>query len=987
MAGLSNSGRSLLKATYVPLKIQPAGRPVDSNLGTGPNVMMKVAFVRSLNFRPSEMKALENHHVLGRTMLRAPAHPLKGKRSTLSLVEVAKDVTSDLSPALMITHGPLLAGATASNLQSLAQGVQTLREKQLTDVSAAFSKITLDYADSVGTTTEFASRAQVVNWALQTRHPLAAYLLQVAGDYSHKVTTSQYGAIITLDNTIAESVAATKSAVDDFLLQFSFQPVGYLHLERLEMVPVGIEHGELVYSVPLTPKETVNISHREWSETTKTFESLVSESFDGFSELGVIEKTDVATATGSETKHSSAFDVNGNVQFSYSGNPYSVTTSAGVDYQAKTDDSTSVKDSHAHSMAITRMASARTRREHKQSFRVTSISGAEDLAVRTLSNPTDNPMRFDYFRLMRRWQVDLIRYGKRMTYDLVVPNPGSSLASKVSELSQLNQFLTKDHKFLLSPSDVNDSNYQTLSTQYGVALDAPPASPGDMAQGADLAATDNMWDYANLQFVVPDDYEVQSARVWAEYTFHGDPDKKLWFGVRDGAFKPEVPQIGGGGNAAVTTAIYDSDDLATDPNRLFSKSLEGRSGQITVDYMWYHVDKGRMTASLVLQPKRAAYTSWQMKSWDALREADSNQFAAALKTAQERQGQLQKEIADYDSLTLRRMEREEIMRLVLLWIFGPSFEFVPSFYEQLVFGTTPPDPATTDAVDTAFPDPAAIPSDWDSVRKFGEFIKFINNAVEWENVLFFSYPYFWDLIQNWPFKKFLYHPDSDHRVFLRAGCARVVLTVRPGFETAFANLVDYFTLPNHTTPDPNAPKTPYVTIGEEVRNYAMTNYEHIPPANPDNNVRPLLHPLQIRAWKEMQDIITLIQRFNLDKHANPPGGVPLDPDVVIYPGQLADLAYLVPLVDADTNKTLVANLPLKDPFGHDYAYSSPGEHGEDYDLVCYGKSGNQVTSGDGLDAWITSYAEGNVVSRWFEYTPTSALDVIVTVGEPKPALM
>ena len=51
----------------------------------------------------------------------------------------------------------------------------------------------------------------------------------------------------------------------------------------------------------------------------------------------------------------------------------------------------------------------------------------------------------------------------------------------------------------------------------------------------------------------------------------------------------------------------------------------------------------------------------------------------------------------------------------------------------------------------------------------GEFIKYIHNAIEWENVLYFTYPYFWDDNKLWDLKKFLYHPDPTHRTFLALG--------------------------------------------------------------------------------------------------------------------------------------------------------------------------------------------------------------------------
>jgi hypothetical protein len=775
---------------------------------------------------------------------------------------------------------------------------------------------------------------------------------------------------MSLVQQLTQDTAATKTLIDDFLLTFSFQPAGWLHLERLEMNPVGIEDGELVYSVPLTPKETVNITHREWSQTTSTFETLVSDIFEGFSEKGVTNKTDVATALSNEDKHSSAFDVNGQVSFSYSGNPYSVTTSAGVDYSTKADADRSVKDSQAHSLAITQTASARTRREHKQSFRVSSVAGSQDLSVRILTNPSDSQtMRADYFRMMRRWQVDLIRYGLRMTYDLVIPNPGYALAGKVMELKALTARIAADYVFDLTLSDITPLTWQDHAQSIGADVDPPPAPVVQMMQSGPLTQSIDKFTFSTLMFNIPDGYAAATGRFTAQVHI-GDADynsgHRAQIAVLNEAGSGEFPNKDGSFDIPLTPA-----------------SIIGRTGNVALMYLYNNVESGGFVATVDATPTKDSILAWQVKALNQLRQADEAAFAANIQKLKERNAQLEAEIANYDSLTLRRMEREEIMRLVLQWIFGPSFQLVPTLFEQLVWPNYLNNPPAIDPnAEFAFPDPADIGADWDSVRKYGEFIKFLNNAIEWENVLFFCYPYFWDLVENWPFKRFLVHPDPDHRVFLRAGCARVVLTVRPGFETQFAGLVDYFTLPGHPHPDPNAPPTPYVTIGQEIQNYAMTNYSHVPPANPDNNVRPQLYPLQIRAWKEMQDIMTVLEAYNKQQHlANPS----LDPNVKIYPQTLSDKGFtsLVPLADASGN-IIVPALVVNDPWKRPYVYSSPGEHGEDYDLVTYGASGDSKVNGDELDAWITSWAEGNIVSRWYEYTPTSALDVAVAFNPPQP---
>jgi hypothetical protein len=112
---------------------------------------------------------------------------------------------------------------------------------------------------------------------------------------------------------------------------------------------------------------------------------------------------------------------------------------------------------------------------------------------------------------------------------------------------------------------------------------------------------------------------------------------------------------------------------------------------------------------------------------------------------------------------------------------------------------------------------------------FGEFVKYLHQAIEWENVLYFVYPYFWDNPRNHKLKRFLHHPDSLHRAFLRGGAARVVLTIRPGFEESFTRLFETGTLDDELESD-----HPYVTIAQEIRAYAATHY----PGIPDSNATP-----------------------------------------------------------------------------------------------------------------------------------------------------
>lgn len=79
------------------------------------------------------------------------------------------------------------------------------------------------------------------------------------------------------------------------------QPLGMLNLERIEMVPAGIERGELVATVPLAPGEETAVTHKEWSVTSKEFTTIVTDSLESISETGVTDNTDLSQSTTRRT--------------------------------------------------------------------------------------------------------------------------------------------------------------------------------------------------------------------------------------------------------------------------------------------------------------------------------------------------------------------------------------------------------------------------------------------------------------------------------------------------------------------------------------------------------------------------------------------------------------------------------------------------------------------------------------------------------------
>ena len=319
--------------------------------------------------------------------------------------------------------------------------------------------------------------------------------------------------------------------VKDYNLYYAMQqqnePIGMMHLERLNFIPAGIERGELMSSVPLSPGEEVNISHKEWSNTSEEFDRIVTDYLEHYSEEGVVEKSELSQSTSPQHQHTSGFNMSVTATGGYG--PVSVTTSMG--YNVADSASASEATARQQSSEVTRKAASRTRKEHKVSFKVASAAGTEDQAVRKIKNPFDDKAtRIDFYQLVRKWQVDLYRYGVRLTYDLTIPEPGSDVLSKIMEINDLRADLEEPFgptgmatwsNFALKPGEVTRANYTQKAAQYGASIEPPPPKYVKIVKSfsrnwANVDET-KYGQYVSNDVEMPDGYQVFSARAGDGY--------------------------------------------------------------------------------------------------------------------------------------------------------------------------------------------------------------------------------------------------------------------------------------------------------------------------------------------------------------------------------------------------------------------------------------------------------------------------------------
>ena len=775
MANLTNSTTKVLRASYA------AGPSVTVPLSGG--AVRKSTFVQQLNLQPGEVDAVQS--TLSTTDAAATNYINRDNPSFWTLLRQFEG--TPLSS--QIPSPSAFVNVTDSDLTAFGNALVTLRQ-------------------------------QAVESLKQTT---AAPLVSTDARASSTDTAQKLGSALNLLN---RAVVANKGLANSI----TASPVGWLNLERLEMTPAGIERGDLIATVPLAPKEHTFVAQKEWSVISQEFTTIVTDSLDNYSETGVTENTQLAQSTTSQVAHNNQSNVtasaSGGVNFVVASGSASGSTS----FTSQDQNSTSATASRQNAITTTRNASTRVRSSHKTTISTTTVTGTSQSTTRKIENPSaTDPMRIDYFSLMRKWYVALYRYGLRLTYDVTVPEPGAALREIYANLARLQSQANEVFTFPIKHSDITPGNYLVLADKYSV--DVPPPPEAEQIQPVnDLEFSGGHVGYKMKQITVPDGCWIskiiftnllQGGGVHIVFTpINGNgleysPDHNHDPGTIDPTMSPQNDLCNGG---------------------IFLYHATG-TVELAMTYTRQTTGTGFANFLVHFEPTDVAMSQWTSSVWTALYNAAQSQFYARQQSINAQISALQNQLSNVDTLTLRREENDEIMRCVLRWLLGPNFAFMPNAVTA-AYSAAAKAAASGDAKEEEMhleyglnflgSHSGITPSEWTVLSGNEDVINFINQAIEWENVVFFTYSYFWDEPLCWDFIRQIQHPDKTRQAFLRAGSARVVLTVRPGWETAWVNFVENF---QTKLPSP-LPSAPYMTIAQQIEAYNSTNYPGIPPANP-----------------------------------------------------------------------------------------------------------------------------------------------------------
>jgi hypothetical protein len=507
--------------------------------------------------------------------------------------------------------------------------------------------------------------------------------------------------------------------------------------------------------------------------------------------------------------------------------------------------SDSTKAAVDHAKDVTSRAASKVTERVRQQVTSRTIETFEEYEDHGFDNTSGTNVSGVYQWVNKIYEAQVFNYGRRLLFDLMVPEPAAFLIdAKMSK--DLKEVIRPPEPFVLilsdptqplvarpvdsgdlgpdgllkpgllsrpvTPQDLSESlqdvhgNYDPKYYGYYVAkfgaagVKAPPEPTitvskgltGNKDDGNHLAAADTL--------TIPVGYKATTVAVRGGFSLYEeeDGDEVMWVFVGRGTWEAR-----GKGNLRPHTALIpwlvsdtDVDQLGNIP--IAVETQQARDFAIVVNVTCVRTD--------------AALDQWRNDTHAAI----MNAYVKLLADYQDRrEAQAMQTTAqvplDGNTDQNRVIEQTELKKACIARLAGMDI-YDANFNDIRVETITDP------LKDRLFPRPNVPSLTLSGIAggDQGAFIRFFEQAFEWEQMMYLFYPYYWARHQNWYGSALLDSGDPLFAEFLKAGAARVVVPVRLQLEAD----VRYFLMTGQIWSGGGLPEisdTDYLPITEEIK--------------------------------------------------------------------------------------------------------------------------------------------------------------------------
>ncbi len=560
------------------------------------------------------------------------------------------------------------------------------------------------------------------------------------------------------------------------------QSVGVGDLLIVKQEIQAYELGEFAHVQNVLAGETRERTHRRLTRREETFTQEEETTTETERNLQTTERSELQSEAEKTIQTETQLEAGLQISGSY-GPTVSFATDVGASFRIHTEEASRKAQSFAREVVE---KTAERVRERVRTERVTRlVQESEETNVHAVANPDveNGHIRGIYRWLNKVYDAQVLRYGQRMLFEFVVPEPAAFFLYAMVENPPEHLVLPKPEPPRyegrpLQPSDLTLATYGRYIAQYEVTgVEPPPPATVTVSHQEHVDREDNPTERGDTRI-----YGVS-------HIFRIEPGYEA-YGVRYNI------ALTADDEESFSTRILIGDRAHLDRSSAMVRSyveVPRTRGELSMTVLFDDVFNYVLGVDVYCARTSEAMSAWQHKTYDAIILAYQQQLVAYQDALRAQQFDSDLPELGRNPLENRRIERNELKKLVLYLMTGGE-----NMGRNVMVNTL------------GGPIPRVGPA-----CELGSHIQFLENAFEWRNMQYLFYPYFWGRYARWRTALHFTDPDPDFAAFLASGAARVQVPVRPGFEKAIAYYCQ-FGEPYEGEDPPLIDDDLYVPIVEEI---------------------------------------------------------------------------------------------------------------------------------------------------------------------------
>uniref|UniRef100_UPI00404B11E5 hypothetical protein n=1 Tax=Flavobacterium sp. TaxID=239 RepID=UPI00404B11E5 len=470
-------------------------------------------------------------------------------------------------------------------------------------------------------------------------------------------------------------------------------------------------------------------------------------------------------------------DLAGNVNSGYENSGFFI--NAGVSFSNSTSSEDSTRQAVTEAQEITSRAMDRVVSKVKEERVLKIIEEFEENNKHGFDNREGNEHVVGVYRWIDKlYKNQIYNYGKRMMFEFMIPDPaklhnlGFDSAQNAIEITDLTPPLdprvaTGDQK-LTSYLDLNETNAAYWAGVYNAEINAKPITKitvGDSYHithvgGAKLANVEA--NSGSGKITIPEGYK--AVKAWGIFNAISDNVGHALLSLTIGNRTKNYAQKFGSYVLSFNTDTI----ILGNSNHIFSNADFGN--EVPVSYTLGNHVSGDISVSIECVLTSSAEKQWKQETFKAIMDA-YNEALAAYNSKYEAEKNKAVEIKRTNPGFYRQIENLILRKNCI------SYMISQNPLAQYTYGKDLSNKATSFGSYEI-----KLSNELDN---YSSFVKFIEQAFEWEIMSYNFYPFYWGPKNGWV-KKYQFDDTDDptFRAFIQSGMARVILTVKPGFEKA-----------------------------------------------------------------------------------------------------------------------------------------------------------------------------------------------------------